>query len=114
MTHGHNCVVAGAFVFTARELLFERVILRRAGCLVAHHRSDSAGIKNLARVVEARRSLLDKVVRRTVLLRNMDNFGTVNSVHSNSLRQIPSLGRSFKASPLATGSLIEIEAIAAK
>jgi 2-iminobutanoate/2-iminopropanoate deaminase len=69
-------------------------------------------LANLRAVLEAAGSSLDKVLKTTVFLRNLEDFATVNEIYAASFRQKPPARSCVEVSQLPKGALIEIEAIA--
>lgn len=73
-----------------------------------------ASLENLSAVLEAAGCTLADVVKTTVFLDNMDNFGVVNSIYAEYF-QSPFPGRScFQVAKLPKAAKVEIEAIAVK
>ena len=69
--------------------------------------------KNLKAVLEAAGSGLDKVVKTTVLLKNMGDFATVNEIYATFFTgEILPARAAFEVAALPKGALVEIEAIA--
>ena len=70
-------------------------------------------IKNISAILTAAGSSLDKVVKTTVFLSNMDNFNVMNEVYARFFtgRQLPSR-TTVEISRLPKNALVEIEAIA--
>lgn len=69
-------------------------------------------LKNLKAILEEAGSSLNKVVKATVFITSMDDFGTVNDIYS-SYFESPFPARSCIEVPrLAKGASVEIEAIA--
>lgn len=70
-------------------------------------------IANLAAVLEAAGSALEKVIRATVYLTDLSLFPRVNAVYAEHFRGIPAPARAtVEVSALPLGSLVEIDAIA--
>lgn len=73
-----------------------------------------ASLANLAAVLEAAGCTLNDVVKTTVFLDDMNNFGVVNGIYAEHF-QAPYPGRScFQVAKLPKGAKVEIEAIAVK
>jgi len=70
-------------------------------------------LKNLQAVVEAGGSSLDRVLKVTIFLTDMNNFGTVNAVYSQYFKEDPPARSCIEVSKLPKGVDIEIEAVAA-
>lgn len=71
-------------------------------------------ISNLVALVEAAGSSADKVVKTTVFIKNMDDFGTINSIYSKYFKQDCPARSCVEVARLPKDLLIEIEAIAVK
>ena len=68
-------------------------------------------IRNLAAVIEAAGSSLEKVVKTTCFLRSMDDFAAFNAVYASLFPGKPARS-CVEVSALPKGALVEIEAIA--
>ncbi len=68
-------------------------------------------IRNLAAVIEAAGSSLEKVVKTTCFLRSMDDFAAFNAVYAAFFTGKPARS-CVEVSALPKGALVEIEAIA--
>ena len=68
-------------------------------------------IRNLAAVLEAAGSSLEKVVKTTCFLRSMDDFAAFNAVYAAFFTGKPARS-CVEVSALPKGALVEIEAIA--
>ena len=104
-----QAIKAGSLVFTAGQIGIDP----STGELV------SGGIKteteqvlvNLKAVLEAAGSSLEKVVKTTVFLDNMNDFSEMNAIYLRFLgRSLPA--RSTVQAQLPKGALVEVEAIA--
>ena len=67
---------------------------------------------NLKAILEEAKSGLDKVVKTTVFLKNMDDFAQMNQVYSEFFKKDPPARSTVEVSRLPKGVRIEIEAIA--
>jgi 2-iminobutanoate/2-iminopropanoate deaminase len=68
--------------------------------------------ENLKAVLEAAGSNLEKVVKTTVFLKSMDDFGVMNEIYSQYFKTDPPARSTFEVSRLPKGMKVEIEAIA--
>jgi len=68
-------------------------------------------LQNLAAVLEAAGSSLDKVVKTTVFLKDMGDFAAMNAVYAEFFPTDPPARSTVEVSDLALGALVEIEAI---
>jgi 2-iminobutanoate/2-iminopropanoate deaminase len=67
---------------------------------------------NLAAILEAAGTSLDKLVKTTVFLQNLDDFSGMNEVYAKHVGDIPPARSTFEVAKLPSGALVEIEAIA--
>jgi len=71
-------------------------------------------LENVRHTLEAAGSSLEKIVKTTVYLKNLEDFGSVNDAYA-SFFQEPFPARScFEVARLPKGALVEIEVIAEK
>ena len=68
-------------------------------------------LQNLAAVLEAAGSSLDRVVKTTVFLKDMSDFAAMNAVYAEFFPTDPPARSTVEVSALALGALVEIEAI---
>lgn len=107
-----QAVVVGQFVFTAGQIAIDPQtgqLIR--GSIVEETRQV---LRNLATVLEAADSSLDKVVKTTIFLSDMADFQNVNRVYGEFFPAAPPARSTIEVSRLPLGALIEIEAIAVK
>ena len=69
-------------------------------------------LKNLAAILQASDSSLDKVLRCTVFLKNMGDFGAMNEVYGRYFKQTPPARSTVEVARLPKDVLIEIDVIA--
>jgi len=69
-------------------------------------------LKNLTAVLEAAGSSLDNVVKCTVFLQDMGEFGAMNAVYAQFFTENPPARSAVQAAALPLGARVEIEAIA--
>jgi 2-iminobutanoate/2-iminopropanoate deaminase len=69
-------------------------------------------LKNLAAIVQASGSSLDKVLRCTVFLKNMGDFAAMNEVYGRYFTQTPPARSTVEVARLPKDVLVEIDAIA--
>jgi 2-iminobutanoate/2-iminopropanoate deaminase len=68
--------------------------------------------KNLAAILHASSSSLDKVLRCTVFLKNMGDFAAMNAVYGRYFTQTPPARSTVEVARLPKDVLVEIDAIA--
>lgn len=71
-------------------------------------------IKNLCNLVEASGSSVDKVVKTTVFIKNMEDFGKINEIYSKFFKEPYPARSCVEVARLPKDVLIEIEAVAVK
>ena len=69
-------------------------------------------LENLKAVLGAAGSSLEKVVKTTVFMHSMDDFGLMNEVYSQYFKTDPPARSTIEVSRLPKGMKIEIEAVA--
>ena len=69
-------------------------------------------LENLKAVLEEAGSGLDKVVKTTVFLQSMDDFGVMNEVYSQYFKTEPPARATVEVSHLPKGMRVEIDAVA--
>ena len=67
---------------------------------------------NLAAILDAAGSVLDKLVKTTVFLMDLGDFGEMNEVYARHVGDRPPARSTVQISGLPSGALVEIEAIA--
>ena len=67
---------------------------------------------NLSAILEAAGSSLDRVVKTTVFLQNLDDFAGMNEVYARHIGDPPPARSTIEIAKLPSGALVEIEAIA--
>jgi len=68
---------------------------------------------NLRAILEASGSSLDRLVKTTVFLQNLDDFAGMNEVYASQVGDQPPARSTVEVAKLPSGALVEIEAIAA-
>ena len=70
------------------------------------------GFANLRAILESAGTSLDNLVKTTVFLQNLDDFGGMNEVYSKHVGEWPPARSTVEVAKLPSGALVEIEAIA--
>jgi len=104
-------IVAGGFVFTAMQIPLDP----QSGAIVAP--GDAAGqarqvLRNIQAILEAAGSSLAQVVKVTVYLQDIADFGAVNGVYAEFFGQDPPARGALAAAALPKGALVAMEAVA--
>ena len=68
-------------------------------------------LKNLAAILQASGSSLEKVLRCTVFLKNMGDFTAMNEVYGRYFKQSPPARSTVEVARLPKDALVEIEAV---
>ena len=69
-------------------------------------------LQNLSAVLEAAGSSLDQVVKTTVFLKDINDFGPMNEEYANVFRELPPARSTVQAARLPRDALVMIECIA--
>ena len=69
-------------------------------------------LANLRAILEAAGSGLDRLVKTTVYLANLDDFGGMNEVYTRYVDDRPPARATVEVARLPSGALVEIEAVA--
>ena len=67
---------------------------------------------NLRAILEAAGSGLERIVKTTVYLRNLDDFQGMNEIYRKHVGDVPPARATLEVSALPSGALVEIDAIA--
>lgn len=71
-------------------------------------------LKNIQAIVEAAGFSMKDVVKTTVLLQDISDFGVVNDIYAKYFREECPARACYQVAALPKGALVEIEAVAAK
>ena len=69
-------------------------------------------MRNLAAILEAAGSSLDRLVKTTVFLQHLDDFAAMNEVYARHVGEAPPARATVEVAKLPAGGLVEIEAVA--
>lgn len=107
-----QAIVIGDLVYTAGQIPLDPATGEMvAGAIQAQ--ADRA-LRNLQAVLEAAGSGLGQVVKTTVFLQNMDDFGAMNEVYGRYFGDSPPARSAVEVARLPLGAAIEIEAVASR
>lgn len=107
----NQAVKAGGFVFVAGQLGLEPGAKEMVGPGIAEQTEQA--LQNLRAILEEAGSGLDKLVKTTVFLQNLDDFGGMNEVYAGHVGDSPPARSTVEVAKLPSGALVEIEAVAA-
>lgn len=105
-----QAIIANGFVFCAGQtpLVPETKMLIEGDISVQTRQV----LENIKAILEAAGSDLAHVVKTTVYLQDMGDFGSMNAVYSEYLGDAPPARTTIQAAALPLGAQVEIEAIA--
>jgi 2-iminobutanoate/2-iminopropanoate deaminase len=105
-----QAIRAGAFVFVSGQLALRPGSPEIVGEGIAEQTEQV--LANLRAILEAAGSGLDRIVKTTVYLRNLDDFQGMNEVYRRHVGDVPPARATLEVSALPSGALVEIDAIA--
>ena len=106
-----QAVVCGHLVFCSGQIAIDPA----SGAFVEGGVQDQArqALENLSQVLEAAGSGLDRALRLTVFLKDMNDFAAVNEVYASFFGERPPARAAVEAARLPKDALVEIDCIAA-
>lgn len=104
-----QAVRVGQFVYTSGQLGLDPQTGKLAEGIEAQTRRVLA---NVAAVLQAAGASMDNVVKTTIFLADMQDFGTVNGIYAQSFSGEPPARSTVQVAALPLGGLVEIEAVA--
>lgn len=105
-------VGAGRLVFCSGLLAIDPKTGEMVGAGDARIQTERV-LENLRAVLEASGAAFDDVVKTTIYLADLQDFGAVNEVYARYFSQLLPARATIQAAGLPKGALVEIEAIAA-
>jgi 2-iminobutanoate/2-iminopropanoate deaminase len=106
----NQAVKVGELVFVAGQLGLRPGESEMVGAAVADQTEQV--LTNLRAILEAAGSGMDKLVKTTVFLQNLDDFAAMNEVYARHVGDRPPARSTVEVAKLPSGALVEIEAIA--
>jgi len=103
-------IVAGGFVFCSGQIALDPASGELVGASDVRVQARRA-MDNLRGVLEAAGSSIDRIVRTTIFLADMGDFGAVNEVYGSYFTSAPPARATVQAAGLPKGALVEIDAI---
>ena len=107
-----HAVAAGDLLFTSGQLGLDPATGKLAGDTIEAQTEQA--LKNLEAVLAANNMTFANVVKTTIFLADLDDFGTVNGIYATRFPSDPPARSCFQVVALPAGAKIEIEAIASK
>ena len=105
-----QAIKAGGLVFVSGQLALEPGDTELAGNAIAEQTEQV--FANLRAILEAAGSGLDRLVKTTVFLQNLDDFQAMNEVYAKHVGDSPPARSTVEVARLPSGALVEIEAVA--
>lgn len=107
----NQAVIAGNLIYTSGQIPIDAKTNAVSGAGIVEQ--TTLVLKNLKAVLEAAGSSLEKIVKATVFLKNMDDFAGMNSVYGEFFKGPNAPARStIEVARLPKDVLVEIEAVA--
>jgi len=105
-----QAVVSGGFVFTSGQLPVDP----QTGKFVEGGIKEEARqcLENVREILEAAGTSLDKAVKATVFLTDINDFSAVNEIYGTFFKEDPPARSAYQVAALPLGARIEIEMIA--
>ncbi|MGA2002078.1 MAG: RidA family protein [Terriglobales bacterium] len=105
-----QAIRAGGFLFTSGQVAIDPATQQVISGDVSVQ--TERVMKNLAGILKASGSSLEKVVRCTVFLKNMGDFAAMNEVYGRYFKQAPPARSTVEVARLPKDVLVEIDVIA--
>lgn len=105
-----QAIIAGDFLFLSGQIPLNP----ENGTMVGETAADQAKqvMSNLSAVLEAAGATLENLVKTTIFLADLADFGAVNEVYGSCFAENPPARATVEVSCLPKGALVEIEGIA--
>jgi 2-iminobutanoate/2-iminopropanoate deaminase len=105
-----QAIVANGFVFVSGQLALKPGDKELSGGTIEEQTEQV--FSNLRAILEEAGSGLDKLVKTTVFLQDLDDFQGMNGVYASHVGDRPPARSTVEIAKLPSGALVEIEAIA--
>jgi 2-iminobutanoate/2-iminopropanoate deaminase len=105
-----QAIVAGGFVFVSGQLALEPGAKELSGGTIGEQTEQV--FANLAAILAAAGSSLERLVKTTVFLTDLGDFAGMNEVYARHVGDGPPARSTVEIAGLPSGALVEIEAIA--
>jgi 2-iminobutanoate/2-iminopropanoate deaminase len=104
-----QAIAAGGLVFVSGQLGLKPGDTAISGTIEEQTEQTFA---NLRAILEAAGTGLDRLVKTTVYLQNLDDFQAMNGVYATHVGEQPPARATIEVAKLPSGALVEIEAVA--
>ncbi|HEV8602949.1 MAG TPA: Rid family detoxifying hydrolase [Gaiellaceae bacterium] len=105
-----QAIKAGGFVFVSGQLALAPGASEMAGSTIGEQTEQV--FDNLEAILAEAGSSLDRIVKTTVFLTDLDDFQGMNEVYARRVGESPPARATVEVGALPSGALVEIEAIA--
>ncbi len=105
-----QAIRAGGFVFVSGQLALRPDHGEIVGDSIEEQTEQV--FANLRAILEAAGSGLDRLVKTTVYLADLDDFAGMNEVYARQVGEVPPARATIEVSALPSGAKVEIEAVA--
>jgi 2-iminobutanoate/2-iminopropanoate deaminase len=105
----NQAIIAAGLVFVAGQLGLRPGDTTIEGDI---GRQTEQALANVAAILEAAGSSMERLVKTSVFLRDLDDFEGMNDVYAARVGDRPPARSTFQVANLPSGALVEIEAIA--
>jgi 2-iminobutanoate/2-iminopropanoate deaminase len=105
-----QAIATGGLVFVSGQLALKPGDKELSGGSIEEQ--TELALANLGAILDAAGSGLDRLVKTTVFLQNLDDFQGMNSVYARHVGETPPARSTVEVARLPSGALVEIEAIA--
>jgi len=105
-----QAIAANGFVFVSGQLALRPGDKALTGGSIGEQTEQV--FANLGAILEEAGTSLDRLVKTTVFLQNLEDFAGMNEVYSKHVGDRPPARSTFEVAKLPSGALVEIEAIA--
>ena len=105
-------IASDDFVFTAGQVALDPATGKMVGDGIAEQTHQA--LKNLKAILEAANSSMERAVKTTVFLADINDFSAMNEVYAGYFSDSPPARSTIQVGALPLGALVEIEVIAVR
>ena len=106
-----QAIVAGGFVFCSGMIALDPASGEMVGASDVRAQARRV-LDNLKAVLEAAGTSLERVVKTTIYLTDLGDFGTVNEIYATYFTAAPPARATVQVAGLPKGAMVEIDAVA--